>query len=202
MLPGCSMVAVHEHPPVAALSTQTTLVRPIVSNPRRSQEVWNPETSRHAFSSSKAAVPLVVVVSVYFPSAVTVNTPVTVRDPLTSTVLQPSPTGPRSVLPPMAISQDCDVQVPTASPPQGAASEHAPMPLPPLLSPPPPPPLPPFAACPPVVLAPPVGVAPPVAAPPVGLAPPVLAPPVAAPPVEAPPVDAAPPVPGPFEALS
>jgi hypothetical protein len=76
------------------------------------------------------AVPDVVVLSEYVPSALATQLPVTSRDPVTGMDLQPRPNPDTSRSPVTSRHDDATVHVPTTSPPQAATSEHEPPPLP------------------------------------------------------------------------
>jgi hypothetical protein len=90
-----------------------------------SQVIRTDETERQSLVSDTFAEPLVIVLSVYVPSALAVKVPVVVSVPVTGTLAQPrlkyEPS--RS---PAKVKQDDEetVQVPTTEPPHGVTSVH------------------------------------------------------------------------------
>ena len=102
------------------------------------QLVVVPDIIRHAGASVSCSWPVVIVSSVYVPSAFALNFPVTWRVPVTGAVIQPMPKLFRSACPEMFRHADATVQVPTTLPPQPVTLEHdAPPPVPAVLEPPP-----------------------------------------------------------------
>src|SRR5689334_17958093 len=102
------------------------------------------EITRHEGASVNRSSPVVIVSSVYVPSALAVNVPVTASEPVTGAVGQPAPTSDRSREPLTVRQDDATVQLPTTSPPHAVTSGHDA-----------PPPLPPVPALPPVPVDPP-----------------------------------------------
>ncbi|MEO8920646.1 MAG: hypothetical protein ABI488_24745 [Polyangiaceae bacterium] len=85
----------------------------------------------------KVAEPVVTVLSVNVLSALTVNVPVVVKEPVAGTVLQPRPKIDTSIAPDSVRQDDSTFQAPTALPPQGeSAVQLEPAPAPPPFSPP------------------------------------------------------------------
>jgi hypothetical protein len=133
------------------------------------QLVWVEEITRHDGAKVKCSSPVVIVLSVYVPSALAVQLPVTCSEPTTGAVGHPAPTNDKSRLPLILRHDEVTFQVPTKLPPQAVTFEQvAPIPPPPKLT---------FApACSPLPAlltpdAPPLPRAPPL---PVGLAEPLL----------------------------
>lgn len=99
------------------------------------------EITRQDGPSVNCSSPVVVVLSVYVPSALAVNVPVTASEPVTGADGQPAPTSERSSVPLTLRQDDATVHVPTTLPAQGVTlGQDAPPPLPAV---PPPPGLPP-----------------------------------------------------------
>src|SRR5579863_584377 len=107
------------------------------------------EMTRHEDPNVNCSAPEVSVSSEYVPSALTVQVPVTCRDPVTGADGQPAPTRERSRLPVTFRQDDVTVQVPTRSPPHAVTFGHE-VPTPPV------PEIPPELTAPPVPGVPPV----------------------------------------------
>src|SRR5580704_5425031 len=107
------------------------------------------EMTRHAGDNVSCSVPVVVVASVYVPSGLAVQAPVTWRDPLTGAEGQPAPTNVRSRSPVTWRHDELTFQVPIRLPPQAVTLEQDPPCVPPPELPPAAPPVP-LAALPPV----------------------------------------------------
>ena len=107
------------------------------------------ETDRHAADNGKVTEPVVTVLSTYVPSLLAVQVPVTWRDPLTGTVLQPKLARVTSMSPVSDRHDDVTSQVPTTDPPQavppGQLVDPLVPPVPPVAVDPPEPGLPPVA---------------------------------------------------------
>src|SRR6188508_3293962 len=118
------------------------------------------EIDRHDAASGNVTDPVVVVLSVYVPSALATNEPVVCTEPFTGTVVQPRLVRMTSMSPDSFRQEDLTFQVPTTLPPQGdTLLQLVPEPIPelppaPELLPPvlvvPPAPVPPLAGAPPV----------------------------------------------------
>ena len=76
------------------------------------------EMTRHEGPSVNCSAPVVSVLSVYVPSALAVQVPLTCSVPVTGAVGQPAPTSERSRLPLTFRHDDVTVQAPTRFPPQ------------------------------------------------------------------------------------
>src|SRR5688572_19188296 len=85
-----------------------------------SQVTGTDETVRQSSPSDMVAEPVVIVLSVYVPSALAVKVPVTVSVPVTGTLVQPRLRYQPSMSPTKAKQEDEEaVQVPTTEPPHG-----------------------------------------------------------------------------------
>jgi len=91
-----------------------------------------PDTFRHTGATVISAVPDVVVLSVYVPSDLALQVPLTFSDAETVMVVQPIPSPDASISPLTSRHDDATLQVPTTSPPQGDTSMQDPPPLLPL----------------------------------------------------------------------
>jgi hypothetical protein len=120
------IVAEQVHPPVAADALHVTEANPSAeSGPEiPSQVVVVPESIKQAGASSSDSVPVVVVWSVYVPSALAVHVPVTWSDPVTGAGAQFNPASVRSCSPLNVRQDDVGFHVPTTLPPHGATLEH------------------------------------------------------------------------------
>jgi hypothetical protein len=126
--------------------------------PTLSQATGTDETERHAVASGNVIDPVVLVLSLYVPSALAMKVPVVDREPFTDMVGQPRLVEETSMSPDNARHEEVTFHVPTRSPPQAApllqfGAPPEPM-LPPVPSPavplePPEPLCPPFGLCPP-----------------------------------------------------
>ena len=97
------------------------------------------EITRQEDANVSRSSPVVVVSSVYVPSARAVHVPVTASDPAIGANRQPVPTNCKSSSPPTLKQDSVTVQVPTISPPQGVPfAQEPPAPPTPLLPPAPP----------------------------------------------------------------
>ena len=76
------------------------------------------EITRQAGANVNCSSPVVTVPSEYVPSALAVNVPVTVREPVTGADAQPAPAKDRFRSPLTFRQDDATVQVPTTLPPQ------------------------------------------------------------------------------------
>jgi hypothetical protein len=85
------------------------------------QATLTDETDRHAGANGNVIEPVVMVASVYVPSLLAVQVPVTCKDPDTGTVLHPRLAKVTSMSPDRFRHDDVTVQVPTTDPPQGVA---------------------------------------------------------------------------------
>src|SRR5580698_76649 len=100
------------------------------------------EMTKQAGAKASRSVPVVVVASVYVPSALAVQVPVTWRDPLTGAEGQPAPTNVRSRSPVTWRHDEVTFQAPTRLPPQAVTLEQDPPCVPPPELPPAAPPVP------------------------------------------------------------
>ena len=138
-------------PPATDLQVSSAYPRGLVRRlATPSQLTGVEEMTRHEGPNVNCSLPVVTVLSVYFPSAVAVQVPSTLREPVTGAEAQPALDNDRSRLPVTLIHDDATVQEPTTSPPQGATLEHSPPPV-----------LPPLPWDPPLPLEPPLWLPPP-----------------------------------------
>jgi hypothetical protein len=79
------------------------------------------DTDRHMGANGKVMEPVVMLSSVYVPSPLAVHVPVTWREPVTGTVVQPRLARETSMSPERARHDDATVQLPMTEPPQGVA---------------------------------------------------------------------------------
>src|SRR5690242_14671012 len=100
------------------------------------------EITRQEGANVSRSSPVVVVPSVYVPSACAVHVPVTTSEPLIGANRQPVPTNCKSSWPLTVKQDDAAVQVPTISPPHAVPFEQEPPPPPTPLLPPAPAPIP------------------------------------------------------------
>jgi hypothetical protein len=149
-LPAVEMSADH------ALVAHSLVAQPSAGkmSPILAQATFTDEIDRHESSSGKVAEPVVTVSSVYLPLSLAVQVPVTSRDPVTGTVLQPKLARETSMSPDRVKQEDFTFQVPTTLPPQVWTSGQLAGWL--VVPEPPPPALPPLPA-PPVELPPAAG---------------------------------------------
>src|SRR4051812_28887912 len=83
------------------------------------------EMTRQEGANVNCSSPVVIVSSAYVPLALTVNVPVTVRDPVTGADAQPAPAKDRFRSPLTFKHDDATVQVPTALPAHAATLGQA-----------------------------------------------------------------------------
>src|SRR3982751_6825832 len=116
------MVTAQVQPPPGA-SVQVAVEKPTpASGPAiRWQVVVVPESRKQPAGRSSRAVPIVVVPSMYVPSALPVHDPLTLREPVISPLLQRGgsrPANEMSSFPPSARQDEVTFHVPTTLPPQ------------------------------------------------------------------------------------
>ena len=101
-----------------------TSVQPTPEMEIFSQATSVDEIDRHEGASGNLIEPVVVVPSLYVPSLLAVQVPVTSSEPVTGTVLHPRLARVTSMSPDKVRHDDITFHVPTTEPPQGVAVEH------------------------------------------------------------------------------
>jgi hypothetical protein len=125
-------LAVQSHPPPVA-EAQSTVVNPRTSSWLLilTQVVGVEEMVKHDLSSENRASPVVTVSSVMVPSALDVNTPLTLREPVMAGLGHWAPNIDGSSVPVRFRHDDLTVQVPTTLPPHAVTlGQDPPLPLP------------------------------------------------------------------------
>jgi hypothetical protein len=125
--PVCCTVAKQSHPPPVASVHVTDEYPSTVRNPAAPSHVIGVDDStRHEEFSVNCSCPVVVVPSVYVPSALAVQVPVTWSDPVTGADEHPdaNPKFDKSSIPETLRHDDATFQLATTFPPQVPALEH------------------------------------------------------------------------------